>query len=293
MKGHRILSIIIGPVQAMDPVIIISIFAFGIFAGGIGSMLGLGGGVMMIIFFILALGLPAHQAVALSLLAVIASSSMAGSVYIRDKMTNLKLAMVLEIFTVTGAVAGALVAVAMPVYFIQAILGIVLVYTSITMVKGVKLEENAITEVKGMAVKGEYFDECTKKRVLYATSNMKIGLVLSLVSGVISGVVGIGGGVIMVPIMNLVMKIPIKAAAATSNFMVGVTAAASVFIYFNKGYVDLYLAVPSVLGIMLGAYLGTRVLNRARSNALRRILGIVLAFFAIVLFLKATGALAW
>ncbi len=277
----------------MDPLILASIFAFGIFAGSIGAMLGLGGGVLMIVFFILALGLPAQQAVALSLLAVIASSSMAGSVYIRDKMTNLKLAMVLETCTVTGAVAGALIAVMLPVYFIHFILGMVLVYTSLMMIRGIKAEEVAVTEVKGMTVRGEYYDECAKKNVPYATVRMKIGLLLSLVSGIISGIVGIGGGVIMVPIMNLAMKIPMKAAAATSNFMVGVTAAASAFIYFNQGYVDLYLAVPSVLGIMVGAYIGTRVMNRVRSNVLRRLLGAVLAFFAVVLFLKAMGALAW
>lgn len=277
----------------MDPLILASIFAFGIFAGSIGAMLGLGGGVLMIVFFILALGLPAQQAVALSLLAVIASSSMAGSVYIRDKMTNLKLAMVLETCTVTGAVAGALIAVMLPVYFIHFILGMVLVYTSLMMIRGIKAEEVAVTEVKGMTVRGEYYDECAKKNVPYATVRMKIGLLLSLVSGIISGIVGIGGGVIMVPIMNLAMKIPMKAAAATSNFMVGVTAAASAFIYFNQGYVDLYLAVPSVLGIMVGAYIGTRVMNRVRSNVLRRLLGVVLAFFAVVLFLKAMGVLTW
>jgi len=99
--------------------------------------------------------------------------------------------------------------------------------------------------------------------------------------------------VIMVPIMNLAMKIPMKAAAATSNFMVGVTAAASAFVYFNQGYVDIYMAVPSVLGIMVGAYAGTRVMGRMRSNMLRRMLGFILAFFALVLFMKAAGVLSW
>ncbi len=277
----------------MDLLIVAAIFAFGIFAGSIGAMLGLGGGVLMIIFFILALDLPAQQAVALSLLAVIASSSMAGSVYIRDKMTNLKLAMILETCTVTGAVIGALIAVIMPASVIQLMLGAVLVYASTMMIKGMKSEEIPVQCAKGMTVKGEYLDECTMKRVPYAAVRMKLGLFLSLIAGGISGIVGIGGGVIMVPIMNLAMKIPMKAAAATSNFMVGVTAAASVFIYFNQGFIDLYLAVPSVLGIMVGAYAGTRIMGKAKSTVLRRLLGFVLSFFALVLFLKAMGVLAW
>jgi len=277
----------------MDMLVIIATFAFGMFAGSIGTMLGLGGGVLMIIFFILGLNLPAQQAVALSLLAVIASSSMGGSVYIRDKMTNLKLAMILETCTVTGAVIGALLAMLMPVSAIQLLLGAVLIYAAAMMIKGVRGEEAPVLSAKGLTVKGEYNDECTKTRVCYTVIRMKLGLFLSLVAGGISGLVGIGGGVIMVPIMNLAMKIPMKAAAATSNFMVGVPAAASAFVYFNQGYVDLYLAVPSVLGIMVGAYAGTRVMGRMRSNMLRRMLGIILAFFALVLFLNAAGVLSW
>ncbi|HRR54748.1 MAG TPA: sulfite exporter TauE/SafE family protein, partial [Candidatus Methanomethylicus sp.] len=125
----------------MDLPVIIATFAFGMFAGSIGTMLGLGGGVLMIIFFIIGLNLPAQQAVALSLLAVIASSSMGGSVYIRDKMTNLKLAMILETCTVTGAVIGALLAMMMPVSAIQLLLGAVLIYAAATMIKGVREAE--------------------------------------------------------------------------------------------------------------------------------------------------------
>ncbi|HPC27400.1 MAG TPA: sulfite exporter TauE/SafE family protein [Candidatus Methanomethylicus sp.] len=277
----------------MDLPVIIATFAFGMFAGSIGTMLGLGGGVLMIIFFIIGLNLPAQQAVALSLLAVIASSSMGGSVYIRDKMTNLKLAMILETCTVTGAVIGALLAMMMPVSAIQLLLGAVLIYAAATMIKGVREAETPALPVKGLTVKGEYTDECTKMRVCYTVIRMKLGLFLSLIAGVVSGLVGIGGGVIMVPIMNLAMKIPMKAAAATSNFMVGVTAAASAFVYFKQGYVDLYMAVPSVLGIMVGAYAGTLMMGKMRSNMLRRMLGFILAFFALVLFMKAAGVLSW
>ena len=276
----------------MEPLFLVSILVFGIFAGGVGAMLGLGGGIFMILFFILVLNMPALQAVALSLLAVIASSSMAGSVYIRDKTTNLKLAMVLETCTVTGAVLGAFVALVLPVFYIQIVLGAVLVYASLMMFRSSKSEE-VVVNIHKSTVNGEYYDACTKKSVGYCTVHLKLGLFMSLIGGAVSGIVGIGGGVILVPIMNLAMKIPMKAATATSNFMVGVTAAASAFIFFNKGLVDLYLAVPAVIGIMIGAYSGTRIVGKVESASLRRIMGIVLMFAAIVLMLKAGGFLVW
>ncbi len=277
----------------------LAILLFGIFAGSLGAMLGLGGGVLMIIFLLLALNLPAHQAVALSLIAVIASSSMAGSVYIKDRMTNLKLAMVLEVFTVSGAVAGAYLAIAMPVWVIQALLGCVLFYTSITMFrerKGGPSASDAGSRERAeesVLLAGEFYDVQSSATVSYGVKNLKIGTVTSFIAGAVSGMVGIGGGVIKVPIMNLVMKIPIKAAAATSNFMVGVTAAASAVIYFESGLIDLKLAAPTIMGIMIGAYIGTKLLARSRSTVVRRVLAVVLSFFGAVLLLKAGGILAW
>jgi uncharacterized membrane protein YfcA len=277
----------------MDPFIITAVLCFGAFSGLVGAMLGLGGGVFMIIFFILVLNIPAYQAVALSLLAVIASSSMGGSVYVRDKMTNVKLAMSLETCTVTGGVLGAFVALLMPVTFIMVILGCVLFYASFMMLRGKLSEDIKSVKDERLSICGEFYDTIKKCDVKYVTVRMKTGLFVSLIAGWISGIVGIGGGVIMVPIMNLIMKIPMKASAATSNFMVGVTAAASAFIYFNKGFVDLYMAVPTVIGIMIGAYIGTRVMVRLESLFLKRLLGIILIFFGFVLLLKAGGILVW
>lgn len=276
----------------LDPSLVaLAILMFGIFAGSLGAMLGLGGGVLMIIFLLLALNIPAHQAVALSLIAVIASSSMAGSVYIKDRMTNLRLAMVLEAFTVSGAVAGAFLALSLPVSAIQALLGCVLFYTSVTMFR--ERKEECFEPSGSGFLQGEFYDERACATVKYEVKNLELGAVASLIAGAVSGIVGIGGGVIKVPIMNIVMKIPIKAAAATSNFMVGVTAAASAVIYFQSGLVDLHLAAPTILGIMVGAYIGTRLLAKSRSVVLRRLLAVVLAFFGMILLLKAGGLLAW
>jgi uncharacterized membrane protein YfcA len=277
----------------MDPFSLISILLFGIFAGCLGAMLGLGGGVLMIIFFILVLNLPAHQAVALSLLAVIASSSMGGSVYLKDKITNVKLAMVLETCTVTGAVAGAILALILPSLFTEIVLGIVIFFAAFMMLKSPRFEKIVPPEAGSRLVLGGFYDALTKCDVLYTPVRMRLGLLASLLAGSISGIAGIGGGVVMVPIMNLVMKVPIKAAAGTSNFMVGVTAAASAFIYLTGGFVDPYAAVPTVLGIMLGAYAGTRIMVRVESITLKRLLGVVLILFGIILFFKAGGLLSW
>ncbi|MCX8181854.1 MAG: sulfite exporter TauE/SafE family protein [Candidatus Methanomethyliaceae archaeon] len=276
----------------MEFMLFLLILLFGIFAGALGATLGLGGGILMLLFFTLALNIPIHRAVALSLLAVIASSSMAGSVYVRDKMTNIRLAMVLETCTVPGAVLGAFLALTMPGRYIEAILAAVLIYAAIISFRQAKSEKIILCEDR-LGIGGEYYDEAKKTTVRYSADRLKTGLFASFLAGIVSGVVGIGGGIIKVPIMNFIMKIPIKASAATSNFMVGVTAAASAVVYFSKGVLDLQMSVPNVLGIMVGAYIGTRLLAQTQSPYLRILLGLVLLFFSFVMFLKAGGALVW
>lgn len=271
---------------------IVLIFFFGIFAGVLGAALGLGGGVLMILFFTLVMNIPIHKAVALSLLAVIASSSMAGSVYVRDKMTNIKLAMVLETCTVPGAVLGAFLALSMPSHAVEAILGIVLLYAAIVSFRQIRSEKIVISKDR-LGIGGEYYDEAKKATVKYSVDRLKVGLFASLLAGLVSGIVGIGGGIIKVPIMNLIMKVPIKASAATSNFMVGVTAAASAVVYFGKGVMDLQMAVPTVLGIMIGAFAGTRILSLSKSPHLRMLLGLMLLFFSVMMFMKAGGIVYW
>jgi uncharacterized membrane protein YfcA len=277
----------------MDSLIMFFILIFGVFAGGLGAMLGLGGGVLMVIFLILALNVPPHQAVALSLLAVIASSSMGGSVYVKDKMTNVRLAMVLETCTVTGAVLGAYLALILPILFTEMVLAIAILVSALLMLKSPKSETILAPTTGKITLSGHFFDSRKKATVSYSPTRLKSGLLISLIAGSISGIAGIGGGIIKVPIMNILMKIPVKAAAATSNFMVGVTAAASVFVYISAGYVDLYAAVPTVLGIMVGAYIGTKILVRVESITVKRMLGAVLLFFAAVLLLKAGGIISW
>ncbi|MGQ9759925.1 MAG: sulfite exporter TauE/SafE family protein [Candidatus Methanomethylicaceae archaeon] len=276
----------------MEILTCVVIFLFGIFAGGLGATLGLGGGVLMILFFTLAINIPIHKAVALSLLAVIASSSMAGSVYVRDKMTNIRLAIVLETCTVTGAVLGSFIALAIPASIVVGILAAVLFYAALISFREPKSECAMIRE-DNLRIGGEYFDEAKKITIRYSVFHLRVGLCASLLAGAVSGIVGIGGGIIKVPIMNFIMKIPIKASAATSNFMVGVTAAASAVVYFSKGMVDLPMSVPTIAGIMIGALFATRLLSQTQSPYIRKLLGVTLLFFSIVLFMRAGGFLIW
>jgi len=263
---------------------LIYIFLFGILAGSIGSMVGIGGGFLMILFFTLVIKLPIRYAVALSLISIIASSSIATSFYLHEKMTNIRLAIVLETATCTGAILGAFIALIIPTSIIEGILGITLLYT------GILLLLNPISHeviIKPSKLSGEYYDG--NNLVKYSVSRIKLGLFASLFAGMISGIVGIGGGIIKVPIMNLIMKIPIKAAAATSNFMVGLTASASAIVYFIKGMIDFQLAIPAVLGIIIGAMVGTHFLIYGKPLYLRRILGLILSLFSIIFILKALG----
>ncbi len=218
---------------------------------------------------------------------------MGGSVYVKDKMTNVKLAMVLETCTVTGAVLGAYVALIMPLLFTELVLAIAILTSALLMIKSPRREVETACSAERTIVSGEFYDPRKKINVAYVPIRLKLGLIISLIAGSVSGIAGIGGGIIKVPIMNLLMKIPVKAAAATSNFMVGVTAAASVFVYISAGYVDLYMAVPTVLGIMVGAYIGTKILVRIESITVKRLLGAVLLFFGVVLLLKAGGIISW
>uniref|UniRef100_A0A7C3ESR2 Probable membrane transporter protein n=1 Tax=Candidatus Methanomethylicus mesodigestus TaxID=1867258 RepID=A0A7C3ESR2_9CREN len=274
----------------MEWLLLLGTMGFAVFAGMIGAMLGLGGGVFMILFYLLALNLPAHQAVALSLIAVVGSSCIGGSFYIKEGLTNLRLAMSMETFTVTGAVMGAFVGFALPPQAIQALLGVVLFYTSWAVLRRRRSEPcNAQNDRLG----GEFYDMACNQHVRYRIERLGIGFASSLAGGIISGIIGIGGGVLLVPIMNAVMKIPMKAAAATSNFMVGLTAAASAAVYYSAGAVDLQLSVPSVLGVMVGAFIGTKAMVRTESAVLKKFLSVLLVFFGVVLLLRAWGILSW
>lgn len=276
------------------------LFFTGIAAGLLGAMLGLGGGIFIVPILSLGFGYPLTTAVGTSIVAVIATSSSAAANYVKARLTNIRLGMLLETATTVGAVGGGLLAVALNEQALAGIFGLVLLYTSFTMFRtGRSGEEpkpdngDALIAKSGSlgwaSLAATYHDAALRRDVQYQPQRVPFGIGASIVAGVVSGLLGIGGGPIKVPVMHLLMKVPIKAAIGTSNFMVGVTAAASAFIYYGRDAITPAIVVPIVLGIVIGAQIGSRVSQRIHSHLLARAFAVILLYVAAQMILKATG----
>src|SRR5216117_4259646 len=257
-------------------------------AGLGGSYLGVGGGVFLIPFMTLALSIDIKVAIATSLIGVIATSSGAASVYVRDHLTNLRLAMFLEVGTTLGEIAGAVVGILVPNVYLFLTFGVVVLYAAASMVRFAETAKDRAYRggeeerplVKRLNLSSVYFDQEDQGVYRYRVERPGAGFGASAAAGVFSGLLGVGGGFIKVPAMNILMHVPMKAAVATSNFMIGVTAAASAFIYYSQGLVDPGLAAMVIIGVFSGTNLGTRLLEHSKASNVR---------FAFAVFLAAMG----
>ncbi len=266
--------------------VLIAILLIAVFAGFIGSMLGVGGGIVMVPVLTLAFDVPVKTAIATSIVCVIATSSMAQTAFVARGMTNLRLGMLLEVATVTGAVAGGITAVLIDARLLQVCFAAVLVYVAWQMNRRGDEAAPAHTGV----LEATFADQATGREVGYGVSHLKLGFGLSLIAGNVSGLLGVGGGAFKVPIMNLLMGVPLKATIATSNLMIGVTAATGAAIFYGRGFLDPRYAVPAALGILVGARLGPRAAMRLNARTLARVFQVVLLVFAVAMALKAAGA---
>jgi uncharacterized membrane protein YfcA len=265
--------------------IFVAILLLAVFAGFFGSMLGVGGGIIIVPVLALALGVPMKTAIATSLICVIATSSMAQTTFVARGMTNLRLGMLLEVATSVGAVAGGVTAVLMDARLLQASFAAVLAYVAWQMGR----RRGDVAPVQTGVLAATFHDQATGADVSYGVRHLKLGFVLSLVAGNVSGLLGVGGGAFKVPIMNLLMGVPLKATIATSNLMIGVTAATGAAIFYGRGYVDPRYAVPAALGILAGARLGPRVAMRLKAHTLVVVFQVVLVVFAVAMALEAAG----
>lgn len=263
------------------------IFVISITIGVLGSMLGIGGGVLLIPVLSGLVGLPIKTAIGASVVSVIATSTAAGAVYIGKGITHSRLAMILEIATTMGALAGGITAVLINPNILEGIFALVLLYVSFTMAFGFKSKSNTI---KASYFANSYIDPMTGETVNYGVKNLGAGMAASFAAGNVSGLLGIGGGVIKVPVMNLIMGVPLRAAIATSNFMIGITAATSALIYYQHGYIDPVVVIPTALGVLLGAQIGSRLGGKVHSENLKKIFSIVLVIFSIIMIIKAFNA---
>jgi len=281
--------------------------AAGSAAGAFGALLGLGGGVLIVPVLTFGFGLPLREAVGVSLVCVIMTSSAAAGVYLERHVANLRLGMSLELFTAIGALIGGSIAFLIDERLIALLFAVVMAYLAVSMLRagrGAKepaAEDGAIVEdgdvadppdpahvsvVADAAVDTPTFlDELSGPG--YRVRNLGRGVVGATGAGVISALLGVGGGIVKVPLMHLAMGVPLKVATATSNLMVGITAAASAVIYLLRGQIDPYVAGPTALGVFVGATVASRLAHRVDARWLRMLFVLVLAYTAIQMLIKA------
>jgi uncharacterized membrane protein YfcA len=262
----------------------------GFLGGTLGSMVGLGGGVFIIPGLTLFLGVPIHTAVACSLVAVVATSTTAAAAYVREDLTNIRLGMTLETLTVTGALVGGVAGAVLSRTVLSATFGSVMVVVSVyLMARRRSVGPSLGREEEPGRFGAVFYDRSLGREVGYRPRRMWAGLVASLVAGGVSGMLGVGGGFLKVPVMVTAMKVPARAAVSTSTFMIGVTACAGSLVYFARGAVDPVVVVPVVLGVSAGAYLGAKLTLRVRSSILVVALAVVLFVLSIQMLLSAAG----
>ncbi|MFA6957859.1 MAG: sulfite exporter TauE/SafE family protein [Thermoanaerobaculia bacterium] len=278
----------------MTLVQILAISGIGALAGLIGAMFGVGGGILIVPALAVGLGVPMHTAIVTSLLCVIATSSAAASKNMRSGAANVRLAMMLEPCTVLGAIAGGFAAGFLPGSTLMKIFGVTIIAMSYPMMRGVPDEEmpdgaNGDDAAARFRLPGSYFDAAAKSEVSYETRRIPALVGISTFAGILSGLLGVGGGILKVPAMTILGRVPMKAAAATSNLMIGITAVASAVIYYGRGDVAPGLAAACVTGVFVGSRTGVHVAGKIHGHSLRYGFGVFMILMGAQLLLKAYG----
>ncbi|HEX4232044.1 MAG TPA: sulfite exporter TauE/SafE family protein [Bryobacteraceae bacterium] len=262
-------------------------FAGALAGGFVGSLTGLGGGVIVTPVLALLLGVDLRYAIGASLIAVIATSSGAAAAYVRDGYSNIRIGMFLEIATTLGAVFGAYLGTRIPTRYLSVIFGVMLLQAAWQAMRQMDEGGKALPEdtlAKRLKLAGEYRTPQGIQK--YEVHRVKTGFGLMFGAGLVSGLLGIGSGSLKVIAMDQAMRIPFKVSTATSNFMIGVTAAASASVYLSRGYVDPGIVMPVVLGILLGSMLGARLLPKLGVPLLRRLFALVVGVIAIEMIVQ-------
>jgi len=257
-------------------------------------MAGMGGGVVLIpvlTFF----GLPIKEIIAISIVSVIATSSGAASAYVRDHITNLKVGMFLEMFTMSGAIIGAMITVATRQQYLYIVFGLVLLISWATMWFQSYQKWHPVTEQDGFSrwleLRGSYYDHAAGKTIEYSARRAYLGGPMMFCAGLVAGLLGIGAGALKVLVMDLVMGLPAKVSTTTSNLIIGVTGLAGASVYMAAGLIHPGLATPIIIGIVSGAFLGTRVLVRLQNRTIHMFFLFILALLAIEMLYKGIKGL--
>jgi uncharacterized protein len=279
----------------------LALIAGGAAAGAFGSLLGLGGGVLLVPMLTLGFGLDLRSAVGVSLVSVIVTSSAAAGVYLERNVANLRLGMTLELFTAIGALAGGIVAFLLDERLLAFLFAALLAYVAFTMVRqgitgpevvsGGPAPGEGVVPPTSVGRGGDRWAGTLANLAGddYRVRNLGRGVAGSAGAGVVSALLGVGGGIIKVPLMHLAMGVPLRVATATSNLMIGVTAAASAVIYLLRGEIDPYVAGPVAIGVFLGATGGSRVAHRIELRWLRLLFVVVLTWTSLQMLLRTLG----
>jgi uncharacterized membrane protein YfcA len=250
-------------------------------AGLAGSLTGLGGGVVIIPLLTLFFHVDIRYAIGAALVASIATSSGSASAYVKEGITNVRLGMFLEIATTTGAVIGAILAIYTPVNIVAILFGVMLIFSAAMTLR--KKNESALTQGSKLSYLLKLNSSYPGKegRIDYKLTNVGAGFSIMTVAGMLSGLLGIGSGALKVLAMDTAMKVPFRVSTTTSNFMVGVTAAASAVVYLQRGYIDPGIAFPVIIGVLAGAFTGSKLLMRINVKSLKLIFSIAITLIAL------------
>lgn len=267
----------------MDSLIIMFI---AVFAGFLGSILGLGGGIIIIPALTLLFGIDIRYAIAASLISIIATSSGAAASFLKDHLTNLRLAVVLEIGTVFGAILGFLITSQMNSQFLFILFGFFLLYSSYSMLK--KKHGSHTMDNHPWSEKLKLHSSYPDKGVLteYGVVRLPLGIFIMTLAGVLSAVLGIGSGIFKIMAMDGVMKLPLKVSSATSNFMIGVTASASAGAFLLRGDVRTEIAAPVAVGIIIGSFFGAKLMPKLPAQIIRKFFVVVMLTVAVQMIYK-------
>jgi len=275
-------------VPPITPLLVFIIFAAGVLAGALGIMLGLGGGIFLVPLLSLALGFSLRSAAAISLMTVIATSSAVASARAGQHLMNLRFGMLLEVATAAGSLLGGITAQLVAESTLQRMFGVVAIAVAIVMLSRIN-RRNVITDpnIDPGRFGGRFHDSDTGRVVSYRIKRMPLAITASFIAGNLSSLLGIGGGVIKVPVLNSWCGMPMRAAAATSAMMIGVTASGGAIIYYGHGDLQPLAAAPAILGVQIGSWAGMRVAEKTSVTWLKGLMAVILIVVAVMMVLRS------
>lgn len=276
-----------------DLVFLVSICLSAVGAGVLGAILGLGGGILLVPILTVFFGVSLPYAMGASIISVIATSCGGAAGHLRSGLANVRLGLFLALSTVTGALVGASLVGVVPERSLEILFGLALSYSAFTTMRQLHLETPVMAGADPLALRfalsGSYYDRVLERDVEYRATRVRGGSAVMFTAGLLSGLLGIGSGAFKVLAMDHFMRLPMKVSTATSNFMIGITAAASAGVYFGRGDIHPVIATPVAVGVLLGAYAGTRLIARLRNTTVRKLFLPVVLYLALSMLLRGFG----